>query len=94
MQRTKRYLSSPFTNLNKEVKFNDFIFSVQDINELFAKTDSLQKQINTPSVKSFGNIWHVYSGQTITIEHNIENVVSKMDVDGNLIIEGKLTTGI
>lgn len=45
MQRTKRYLSSPFTNLNKEVKFNDLIFSVQDIQELYSLLESLQKNV-------------------------------------------------
>lgn len=39
----------------------------------------------------FGNIWNVESGQTVTIGANYENVVSRMVVDGILIIDGVLT---
>lgn len=39
----------------------------------------------------FGNIWNVESGQTVTIGANYENVVSGMVIDGDLVINGKLT---
>lgn len=39
----------------------------------------------------FGNIWNVPSGTVVTIGANYENVVSGMVIDGDLVINGKLT---
>lgn len=43
------------------------------------------------SGSGFGNIWNVESGQVVTIGANYENVVSGMVIDGDLVINGKLT---
>lgn len=39
----------------------------------------------------FANIWWVKTGVTVTIGEIYENVVSRMQVDGHLEIDGKLT---
>jgi len=43
------------------------------------------------SGSGFANIWWVKTGATVTIGEIYENVVSRMQVDGHLEIDGKLT---
>lgn len=93
MLEIKKFLSYPFTQLSGMVRFNDFMFAIQNIIKLFSRILVLETKVDKLKDR-FGNVWYVAPGQVVTIESYIENVVSKMDVDGNLIIEGKLTTGI